>query len=395
MSKAIEYIDEQAVINLTKRLIKSESLSGNERKLATLLAIEMKKAHFNLVQFDEVSHNIIGVLQGAGKGKTLVLVGHIDVIPPGLMLNPFDPQEIDGTKLGSRGKVITGRGSCDMKASLAAMISAAGAMKRARSRLKGNFVVIGLANTKTGKSSGITKLLKRFDIKPDFVVYCGPTNFEINTAHPGQVTFEIITKGKMSNIGNVKEGDNAIYKMNKIITCLIENTTLPEDKRFGKANMIVSSISSLPIDECYAIPSLCKSLLVRQYFKGENPENIRNELLELLKKNGYKDQEVEITIKNHFAPMEIDPDQEIIKIIQATKDFVMKKEAKISQWNSGISISNLLDIDMPVVGFGPGDEKYAHTSIEHIPVEHIRAAIKFFTVLGEKICVQMKEKTEA
>ena len=395
MSKAMEYIDEQAVIDLTKRLIKNDSLSGNERKIATLLAIEMKKAHFNLVQIDDETNDIIGVLPGAGKGKTLVLVGHIDIIPPGLMSEPFIPQEIDGTKLGSRGKVITGRGSCDMKASLAAMISAAGAMKRARSRLKGNYVVIGLANTKTGKSSGIKKLLKKFDLKPDFVVYCGPSNLDINTAHPGQATFEIIAKGKMSNIGNVKEGDNAIHKMNKVLACITENAVLPENKRFGKANMIISSITSLPVDEFYAIPSMCKSLLVRQYFKGENPENIRNELIEILKKNGYKEQDVAINLRDHYPPMEIDSKQEIIKIIQDTKDFVMKKEAKISQWNSGISITNLIGLDQPVVGFGPGDEKYAHTSIEHVPLEHVKAAVKLFTVLGEKICVQMKEKTEA
>ena len=72
MSKAMEYIDEQSVIDLTKRLIKNDSLSGNERKIATLLAIEMKKAHFNLVQIDDETNDIIGVLPGAGKGKTLM-----------------------------------------------------------------------------------------------------------------------------------------------------------------------------------------------------------------------------------------------------------------------------------------------------------------------------------
>jgi succinyl-diaminopimelate desuccinylase len=183
--------------------------------------------------------------------------------------------------------------------------------------------------------------------------------------------------------------------MNKVLTCLTENAVLPENKRFGKANMIISSITSLPVDEFYAIPSMCKALLVRQYFQGENPENIRNELLEILRKNGYKEQDADIILKNHYAPLEIDSKQEIIKIIQDTKDFVMKKEAKISQWNSGISLSNLIDLDQPVVGFGPGDEKFAHTSIEHVPVDHIKAAVKLYTVLGEKICVQMKEKTEA
>ena len=113
-------------------------------------------------------------------------------------------------------------------------------------------------------------LLKKFELKPDYIVSCNPTNMEINTAHPGQAVYRIKAIGKMTNIGNASSGDNAILKMQKIINCIQSNATLPEDKRLGKANMIVSSISSDPTDEAHSVPYMCQALLVRQFFKNEH-----------------------------------------------------------------------------------------------------------------------------
>ncbi|MHA1212271.1 MAG: M20 family metallopeptidase, partial [Candidatus Heimdallarchaeota archaeon] len=293
MSKSLEYLDEQVVIELAKRLIKNKSESGNEKKIATLLAIEMKKAGFYRVQYDE-HNNIVGIMPGLTNGKSLVLAGHIDTVPPGSMPDAFNPQQIDGSKLGTKGQVLTGRGACDMKGALAAMICAGSALKRARARLKGDFIVVGLAKTKTGESTGLKELLKKFELKPNFVVSCAPTDLEINTAHPGQATYELIAKGKMTNIGNSGAGENAVLKMNKIIDCIQANVSLPEDKQFGKANMIISSIASHPIGEAHSVPNLCQALLVRQFFKDEDPEKIKEDLKATLKANNFDETDIDI-----------------------------------------------------------------------------------------------------
>lgn len=393
MAKSLEVIDERVCVELTKRLIKHESTSGNEKKLATLMAIEMKKAGFNLVQFDEKSYDIIGVMPGLGKGKTLVLAGYIDTVPAGTMQNPFSAQEMDGTKLGTKGKVIYGRGACDMKAALAAMISAGAALKRSRARLKGNFVIVGLASAKTGKSTNFKKLLQKFELNPDYVVACAPTNLDINIAHPGQATYEIVTKGKMTNIGNPKKGENAILKMTEIINCLLSNTELPEDKRFGKANMFFSSILSNPVGESHSVPNACQSLLVRQIFEKENPEKIREEFMNLLKKNNFKEEEIKIDIARYFKPLNINPKEEIISIIEEVINIAIGKPTKIGQWSGGANISEIFDIGLPVVGFGPGDEQFTHTPIEHVPIDQVLKATRVYSVLAEKICVQMKDKS--
>ena len=392
MSKSLQVIDEQPIIDLTKRLIKNESTSGNERKLATLLAIEMKKAGFNIVQYDEKSYDIIGIMPGLGKGKTLVLVGYIDTVPPGSMVDPFLGKEMDGSKLGTKGKVIYGRGACDMKGALAAMISAGAALKRCRARLKGNFAIIGLANTKTGKSSSLKALLKKFELKPDYIVACGPTNLNINTTHPGQATFEIVSKGKMSNIGSISKGENAILKMNNILDCLLKNAVLPDDKNYGKASMFISSILSSPVGESHSIPNLCHALLVRQIFTGENPEKILEEFKVVLKKNNFTDEDVSFTLKKSFLPHSIDSKEEIISIIQDAKDIALNKSAKLGYWSNGYNVKELFDIDLPIVGFGPGEDQYSHTPNEHVSINQVIDATKVYSVLAEKICVQMKEK---
>ncbi|MHA1557084.1 MAG: hypothetical protein ACTSPM_09145 [Candidatus Heimdallarchaeota archaeon] len=45
------------------------------------------------------------------------------------------------------------------------------------------------------------------------------------------------------------------------------------------------------------------------------------------------------------------------------------------------------------MGFGPGDEKFTHTPYDHVPVDQIIKATKVYSVLAEKICVQMKDKS--
>lgn len=394
MSKTLEVINERAIINLAKRLVKTESMSGNERKIATLLAIEMKKAGFNKVQFDEQTNDIIGVMPGLGKGKTLVLVGYIDTAPPGLMEEPFEGLEMDGSKLGTKGKVIYGRGACDMKGGLAAMISTGAALKRARARLKGNFAIVGLANTKTGKSSSLKQLLEKFQLSPDYLVACPPTNLDINLAHPGQATFEIQTYGRMSNLGNPTKGENAILKMNKVLDCILSNIKLPEDKDFGKANMVISSIASKPIEQFHSVPNVCYALMVRQIFEKEDPEEIRKDLLNILKKNNYKiDEEVKVFLNRYYKPHSVKDDIEIISLIQEARKIAGGKPSKLGQWTSGINVSEIFDIDFPIVGFGPGDEQYAHTPNEHVLINQVIEATKVYSVLAEKICVQMKDKS--
>jgi len=394
MSKALEFVDEQLVIDLTKRLIKTPSVSGNENKLRTLLAIEMTKAGFTKVTYDD-NNNIVGIIPGQGTGKSLLLASYIDTVQEGTMSNAFKPAEVDGSKLGTKGKAITGRGAVDMKSSMAAMICVASAFKRARSRLKGDFIVVGLANTKNGKNAGIKKLINSYKLNPDFIVVGAPTNLNINVAHPGQAIYEILARGKMGNIGYPDSSENAILKMSRIIDCLSAKITLPKDELYGQAQMFISSIISNPVNESHSIPDLCHSLLVRQYFESEDPETIKANIAATLTKNNFKEKaDFSINLKRFFKPFKTAKDSEIVQYLQQAYELVTKKATQLGFWKGSTNISEIFNVDLPVVGFGPGNEKFANTPIEHVPLNQLIAALKVYTVLAEKICVQLKTKAQ-
>ncbi|MFW9924612.1 MAG: M20/M25/M40 family metallo-hydrolase, partial [Candidatus Thorarchaeota archaeon] len=165
------------------------------------------------------------------------------------------------------------------------------------------------------------------------------------------------------------------------------------DKRFGEANLVVSSIESNPIGQSHSIPNVCKALLVRQIFENEDPAQIKNEFLNILRKNNYKEEDVSIKLTRFFKPLIVDTNTEIVSLLQDAKQLAIGKPSKIGQWTSGVNISEIFDVNMPIVGLGPGDEQFAHTPKEHVPIDQILQATKIYTVLAEKICVQMKDKS--
>jgi acetylornithine deacetylase len=132
---------------------------------------------------------LVGRLRGAGGGRTLLLNGHIDVVTArredGWEHDPFDPQVRDG--------VISGRGTCDMKGGIAAMVVAAEILA-ATGALRGDLVVC--TNTDE-ESSGVGGLAcARRGLGADFAIVPEPTGLEVWPACRGSVYCEIAVPGR-------------------------------------------------------------------------------------------------------------------------------------------------------------------------------------------------------
>src|SRR5207253_5320486 len=115
-----------STINLLKDLIAIDSVNpalvpgaAGERQVAEVIAAALLEGGLD-VEIQPVAHgrsNVIGLLEGRQKGRSLMLCGHMDTVGVAGMSAPFDPVQKDGR--------IYGRGSQDMKGGLAAMIAAA------------------------------------------------------------------------------------------------------------------------------------------------------------------------------------------------------------------------------------------------------------------------------
>ena len=154
--------------------------------------------------------------KGTGGGRSLLLNGHIDVVPArredGWDADPFDPQVADGR--------VTGRGACDMKGGIAAMVVAAEALAAAGG-LAGDLVVC--TNTDE-ESSGIGGLAcARHGVAADFAIVTEPSSLEVWPACRGSVYCSVEVAGRAGHTeqehGSFRDGGavNAIAKARHLL----------------------------------------------------------------------------------------------------------------------------------------------------------------------------------
>src|SRR5712691_908784 len=143
--------------------------------------------------------NVVGIARGSGGGRSLLLNAHMDTVGVSGMERPHDPY-IENNRL-------YGRGACDMKGGLAA-IMAAGAAARQR-RLRGDVIVTAVVDEEyasIGTSAIVTE----------------PTELEICTAHKGFAWLEVETEGIAAHGSRPDLGVDAIVKMGKVLVGIEE-----------------------------------------------------------------------------------------------------------------------------------------------------------------------------
>ena len=140
--------------------------------------------------------NLVGIRQGAGSGKSLAFNGHIDVVPigdvAGWQYDPWGEDIVDGK--------LYGRGSVDMKAGVAAFISAADAIHDAGIQLRGDLQLHIVVDEEAGGFAGTRDLIKR-GYRADGVVCAEPTGGQVEAAEGGLSWVRVTFRGRSAHAG--------------------------------------------------------------------------------------------------------------------------------------------------------------------------------------------------
>ena len=160
--------------------------------------------------------NVVGVFKGTGGGRSLILNGHIDVMPSGdesaWSAPPFAATEHDGQLIG--------RGACDMKGGLAAAILALEAVRRSGITLRGDVIIESVVDEEGGGNGTMACVARGY--RADGAIVCEPTNLTIHHAHMGWLFFRVVTTGVALHSAQLWRGVNAIQKAIKLIQSLDE-----------------------------------------------------------------------------------------------------------------------------------------------------------------------------
>lgn len=375
--------DEHELVEFARELVGTPSLSGEERDVAERLARRLKRLGYRDVEIDE-HFNVVGLL-GEGPPR-LMYNGHIDHVPPAGMEDPYDARLEDGGAYGVGGTVLRGRGSCDMKANVVAGAYAAAFVDRDALR-NGSYLFTADVKEEPDSPDGVPSLLAR-GIGAEHGISGESTQLAVSVGHRGKIQADIVVRGRSSHASTPYAGLNAVYRAVPFLRALEASAGgLPSAELYGKATVTVTAISSEPEGDVAVVPSACTIRVDRRYVPGETPESCLGELAALVAEVSRREGvEAHVRLVNVYPLMAIDPAHPLVRAGLESVQAVTGQVPPVIAWRFGVNATFMSEAGIPCIGIGAGNEDFAHTRDEHIPVVELVHCSRIYAELITRLC---------
>jgi acetylornithine deacetylase len=320
--------------------------------------------------------NIVARFVQPGTRRTLVLEAHQDTVPTDNMtIDPFAARIEDGR--------LYGRGACDIKGGMAAMLTAFARVVREKPAAAMNVIMVGSVDEEfTGL--GVQRLV-RDGLAANMAVVAEPTRLRIVNAHKGAVRWLVTTRGRSCHSSSPEQGVNAIYRMAGLLVAIEQYAewlrTSPPDPYLGPPTLSVGRIEGGT--SVNTVPDRCSIEIDRRVIPGEDPRAIPEQLLTHLKKSVDDQIQFEFSQPWSASPaMSPKGSEELVsRLGQAIDGVVGSHEVMAVPY--GTDAGPISRSGIPAVVFGPGDIARAHTCDEWVPLEEIEQAAE---ILYRLIC---------
>jgi putative selenium metabolism hydrolase len=374
------------MVKFLRDMIAIPSESTGERPVVERARAEMKNAGFDEIKIDGLG-NILGRI---GSGTTVIAFdAHLDTVgvgdPSTWTRDPYKGDLKDG--------VIYGRGAGDQEAGMAAAVYGGRIIKELG--LDGDYQLWVTGTVMEEDCDGLCwqYIIREQVLRPDVVVITEPTKLGVYRGHRGRMEMEVRTQGLSCHGSAPERGVNAVYKMAPIIADierLNDRLAATADAFLGKGTVTISDIRSTSPSLC-AVADSSTIHLDRRLTRGETMEHAVAEIqaLESVKKAGAM-----VTVLDYARPSytgltyptkkyyptwileETDP--AVVAGVRAAEQ-ALDARPVVGKWGfstNGIATCGMFGI--PTIGFGPGDEIYAHGPEDQCPVEHLTRAARFY-----------------
>jgi succinyl-diaminopimelate desuccinylase len=327
---------------------------AGEKRVADFLATVTARAGLE-VEFQKVlpgRSNLIARLRPKNKiRQTILLAPHLDTV--GADGTRFIPQRKNGH--------LHGRGACDTKGSVAAMLSALCELADSKSRpLETEIVFAGLIDEENAQAG--SRALAASGFKADLAIVGEPTRLQVVTAHKGSLWLELETRGKAAHGATPQFGKNAIHEMARIVDLLETDYAAQLRKRkhplLGAATVNVGTISGGT--QPNIVPDRCTISIDRRTLPGETETEVKNEIKNFLQA---KNLSVRIADKKLAPAVPLETNAKLPLVQKFLKSIAQSKPLGVHFFCDAAVLSAG---GIPSVVFGPGDIAQAHTADEWI-----------------------------
>ncbi len=307
--------------------------------------------------------NVVGRLEGDGVGPTLLLNGHLDTVGvAGMNIEPFGAELKDGR--------LWGRGSCDMKGGVAALLAATA--KIAGERLPG-VLVVALTADEEHASLGMEVLVSS-GIRADAAVVCEPTSLAVMPAHKGFVWVEATFRGRAAHGSRPDVGVDAIEHAGRYLAALgalrTRLCTAEPHPLLGHGSFHAGTIEGGSAASVY--PDVCRLVLERRTLPGESAAGTMDEFQTILDELAAEVPDLEAKLTQGLArpATEIPNDSPLVTGLLAACA-VEGVEPMLAGMTAWVDASFLNQAGTSAVCFGPGSIAQAHSAGEWVDPSEI------------------------
>jgi putative selenium metabolism hydrolase len=380
------------IIQFMRDICAIPSLEGQLKDVGERIQAEMRKLGFDEIRFDKMG-NTIGRI-GSGP-KVIVFDSHIDTVGIGDLnewgWDPFVGKVENG--------IFYARGACDEKGSTPGMIYGL-AIARDLGLLEG-YTAYYFGNMEEWCDGIGPNAFVEADpqVKPDFVVIGEPTKMHVYRGHKGRIELKITARGQSAHAASHYLGDNAVYKMASIITQIRE---LDRRFRVGMGAHPVQGHPSIAVTHAEtrtaslnAVPDQFTIYLDRRITLNEPHDEVIAQIKGLIP--DYLQEEIEVKelfydtpsytgyvfpVPKYYPAWLLDETHPLAQAGQRTIEALWGGTRPLGTWDFSTNGTYWAGkAGIPAIGFGPGDEKTAHTSLECVSLDDVVRATEFYALL--------------
>ncbi len=396
-------IDRERLVEDLQTLVRMPSITGSEEAVAVWAAealralgldVEVVSPDLASIRADpawpgqEMSRTSLPVVIGrAGRpdGRRIILSGHLDVVPPG------DPATWSADPWGGeiRDGALYGRGACDMKGGVAAILAAVRSLHASGEldRLDGELVVALVPSEEDGGQGTLAAI--RAGVTGDLAIIAEPSNLDIVVAHAGAITFRLTVPGRAAHASQRREGISALDKLWVLSRALEADET----RRNAAETDPLMTILGLPYPTVIGIVSggeWASTVLDRVTADGrygvrlgQTAADAEHELRAAIAAACEADDflrdhaaTVEIT-GGRFGSARVPSDHPLpVGLADAAERVTGRRPALLGE-PYGADMQMFVNVGgTPCVIYGPGDVKVAHSADEHVPLDEVETCAR-------------------
>jgi acetylornithine deacetylase/succinyl-diaminopimelate desuccinylase-like protein len=393
----LAYLDARRdeLLEFARELVATPSVNppGDERAVAALVRARLRE--LDVEEIEELAAvegrtNVIARLRGGAPGRTLILSGHLDTKPPGdrglWLTDPFDPVLRDGE--------LYGVGSGDMKAAVAAMVYAAGALA-AMGMPPGELALVLTADEEAGSLYGSRWLAESGLLRGDAAVIGEPCGVDrewesIDLVSRGAALFKVVVRGTAmhSSISDRIPTVNATVTMSRLIERMHRELkgalTYAEHPLGGLGPTVNVGVMAKAGVYYGVVPGEAEFACDVRTLPGMTREQVESDLLAFLDVAMADDPalDAELVFEVWHPATEIGPDEPIVGALQAAASSVLSRPPTLAAFPGATDATYFqLTAGIPTVAaFGPGFLTRAHAPNESVPADSVLEAAKVYAL---------------